>query len=223
MDYETSRNNKGADGFMQEVAGEFVMMSAISKRGPFVMKNPVLLLKAAMWLYLVSATTSAQVEGQRLFTAGGELKVAVPSTPEMITALQKDRAFKQIFGGQTPPEGSFLVSPAQLRESKARDFIVVGRMGLPIVASGQVPFWLLLQDGTSFSAIHNFLGQELEIKSTWTAGFADLELRAPSPRGDKFIVSLKYDSATQKYKTGLPVIRDEDIPALLRGQRPQNP
>ena len=170
-----------------------------------------------------SAQASGQAQGQRLFVAGGEVNVTVPPTPQMIVALQKDPAFRQIFGGQTPPEGSIFVSPAQLRESSSRDFIVVGRTGLPGVASGQIPFWLLLQTGDSFNAIHNFLGQELEIKSTWTAGYADLELRAPSPRGDKFIVSLKYDPATQKYSSGLPRIRDEDIPALFRGRGPQNP
>jgi hypothetical protein len=165
---------------------------------------------------------SAQAHEQRLFIAGGEVKVMVPSTPEMITALQKDPAFQTAFGGRMPPEGSFFVSPAKLRESNQGDFIVMGRIGLPGIASGHVPFWLLLRDGTSFNAIHNFLGEELEIKSTWTAGYADLELRAPSPRGDKFIVSLKYDPATRKYSSGFPKIRAEDIPTLFPGQTPQN-
>jgi len=64
--------------------------------------------------------------------------------------------------------------------------------------------------------------QELEIKSSSTAGYADLELRAPSPRGGKFVVALKYNPATGKYESGLPRIRDEDIPALISGELPQN-
>jgi hypothetical protein len=173
----------------------------------------VLVIAAAVFCMAKIGLSSSENSEQHLFTAGGEVKRAVPLDKKMVSALRMDAAYPHIFGTNAPAKDDLFVSPVHLNNKKEMHFIVIGRKGLSGVGKDSVVFWIMRQKKGGFEVLNNFGGQQLEIKDNQTNGYRDLELRSTSSGIGRFITSLTYDARAQTYKaSGGSMERETPVP-----------